>query len=131
VPARNTVLLSLALSWAEALGAAEVWIGVSAVDYSGYPDCRPEFIEAFERLAALATQAAVERGERVRLKAPLIGLTKAETIRRGMALGVDFSQTHTCYDPVEGGAACGRCDACRLRLRAFEEAGEMDPARYL
>jgi len=130
VPARNTVLLSLALSWAETLGAQEIWIGVSAVDYSGYPDCRPEFVEAFEGLAKVATTAATERGERVRVRAPLLRMSKAETIRRGLELGVDYGQTHTCYDPTPGGAACGRCDACLLRRRAFEEAGVDDPTRY-
>lgn len=130
VPARNTVLLAMALSWAEALSAAEIWIGVSAVDYSGYPDCRPEFIEAFERLAGLATAAATERGERVRVRAPLLHLGKAETVLRGTALGVDYGATLSCYDPAPDGAACGRCDACRLRRRGFEEARLPDPTRY-
>lgn len=130
VPARNTVLLSLALGWAEVLGAREIWLGVSAVDYSGYPDCRPEFIAAFQDLAAVATKAAVERGQAVEIRAPLIDLTKAETIRRGLALGVDYGLTHTCYDPDPDGAACGRCDACRLRRRAFTEVGRDDPVRY-
>ena len=130
VPARNTVLLSLALGWAEVIGAREIWVGVSAVDYSGYPDCRPEFVEAFERLASVATRAAVERGERVVVRAPLMRLSKAETVRRGLALGVDYGSTHTCYDPAPDGAACGRCDACRLRRRAFAEAGAADPTRY-
>ena len=130
VPARNTILLSLALGWAEVLGAREIWIGVSAVDSSGYPDCRPEFIAAFQSLAAVATRAAVERGERVAVRAPLIELTKAETIRRGLDLGVDYGATHTCYDPADDGAGCGRCDACQLRLRAFAELGIADPVRY-
>jgi 7-cyano-7-deazaguanine synthase len=130
VPARNTVLLSVALGWAEVLPAREIWLGVSAVDYSGYPDCRPEFVAAFQALADVATRAAVERGERVLLRAPLIELTKAETIRRGLALGLDYGLTHTCYDPHPDGAACGRCDACRLRLRAFAELGLRDPVRY-
>jgi 7-cyano-7-deazaguanine synthase len=130
VPARNTVMLSLALGWAEVLGAREIWLGVSAVDYSGYPDCRPEFIDAFQKLADLATRAAVEQGESIRIRAPLIDLTKAETIRRGLALGVDYGMTHTCYDPAPDGASCGRCDACRLRLKAFAEAGLTDPVRY-
>jgi 7-cyano-7-deazaguanine synthase len=130
VPARNTVLLSLALAWAEALSALEIWIGVSSVDYSGYPDCRPEFVEAFEGLAAVATAAAVERGERVRVRAPLLRLSKAETIRRGLELGVDYGATHSCYDPSADGAACGRCDACILRRRAFEAAAVTDPTRY-
>lgn len=130
VPARNTILLSLALGWAEVLEAGEIWIGVSALDYSGYPDCRPEFIEAFQALASVATKGAVERGERIEVRAPLISLTKAETIRRGLELGVDYRLTHTCYDPGQDGAGCGRCDACQLRLRAFAELGVEDPVRY-
>jgi len=126
VPARNTIFLSLALAWAEALGAAEIWIGVSAVDYSGYPDCRPEFLEAFERLAALATRQGVE-GARIKVRAPLVDKSKAETIRLGLAQGVDYGWTHTCYDPASDGTACGRCDACQLRLRAFAELGIDDP----
>jgi 7-cyano-7-deazaguanine synthase len=130
VPARNTVLLSLALAWAEVLDAREIWLGVSSVDYSGYPDCRPEFVEAFQALAAVATRAAVERGEPVRLRAPLLRATKAETIRLGLRAGANYALTHSCYDPAPDGASCGRCDACRLRLRAFAEAGVTDPVRY-
>ena len=126
VPARNTVFLSLALAWAEALGAADIFIGVNAVDYSGYPDCRPAFIEAFERTAALATKAGVE-GARFRIRAPLIDLTKGEIIRRGLALGVDYGLTSSCYDPSPRGEPCGRCDSCVLRARGFAEAGVEDP----
>jgi 7-cyano-7-deazaguanine synthase len=127
VPARNTVFLSLAMAWAEALGADDIFIGVNVLDYSGYPDCRPEFIEAFERLAALATKAGVE-GAALRVHAPLIRLTKAEIIRRGLALGVDYGLTHSCYDPAPAGRPCGHCDSCRLRARGFAEAGVPDPA---
>lgn len=130
VPARNTILLSLALGWAEVLMAGEIWIGVSAVDYSGYPDCRPEFIEAFQALAAVATRAAVEQHVQVQVRAPLIDMTKVETIRRGQELGVDYGLTHSCYDPAPNGAGCGHCDACQLRLKAFEELGVVDPVRY-
>lgn len=126
VPARNTILLSLALAWAEVLGAEAIVLGVNAVDYSGYPDCRPEFLEAFERLAALATRAGVE-GRPIRIEAPLLHLTKAEIIRRGMALGLDYALTHSCYDPQPSGAPCRRCDSCRLRARGFAEAGLPDP----
>jgi 7-cyano-7-deazaguanine synthase len=126
VPARNTVFLSLALAWAEALGAADIFIGVNAVDYSGYPDCRPAFIEAFERLAGLATKAGVE-GSRFRIHTPLIRLSKAEIIRRGLDLGVDYGLTRSCYDPAPDGAPCGRCDSCLLRARGFAEAGVRDP----
>jgi 7-cyano-7-deazaguanine synthase len=130
VPARNTVLLSLALGYAEVLGAADVFIGVNAVDYSGYPDCRPEFIAVFEKLANLATKAGVEGTLRFRIHTPLIHMTKAEIIRRGMELGVDYGLTHSCYAPNESGIACGRCDACRLRLKGFAEAGLTDPIAY-
>lgn len=130
VPARNTLMLSLALGWAEVLGAADLFLGVNAVDYSGYPDCRPEYIAAFERLASLATKAGVEGALRFRVHAPLIELTKAQIIRRGTELGVDYSLTHSCYDPDSAGRACGRCDACRLRLRGFAEARLTDPAPY-
>jgi 7-cyano-7-deazaguanine synthase len=130
VPARNTVMLSVALGYAEVLGAGDIFIGVNAVDYSGYPDCRPEFVAAFERLANLATKAGVEGTLRFRVHTPLIELTKAEIIRRGVELGVDYGLTHTCYAPHEGGAACGRCDACQLRLKGFAEAGLFDPAQY-
>jgi 7-cyano-7-deazaguanine synthase len=127
VPARNTVFLSLALGWAEVLGARDVFIGVNALDYSGYPDCRPEFIEAFERLAAVATKAGVE-GQPVRIHAPLLGMTKADIIRRGLELGVDYALTHSCYDPSPSGRPCGRCDSCRLRAKGFAEVGVADPA---
>jgi 7-cyano-7-deazaguanine synthase len=126
VPARNTIFLSLALAWAEVLEASEIVIGVNALDYSGYPDCRPEFIHAFESLATLATRAGVE-GERFRVRTPLIDLTKAEIIRRGLALGLDYGLTHSCYDPGPDGAPCGRCDSCALRARGFAEAGVPDP----
>jgi len=143
VPARNTVFLSLALARAETLGAADIFIGVNALDYSGYPDCRPEYIEAFETLANLATKAGVEaaggKGKRIAIHAPLIDLTKAGIIRRGMDLGVDYSRTMSCYDPVSGPEAessggaflhCGRCDACLLRKKGFAEAGVNDPTSY-
>lgn len=126
VPARNTVLLALALGWAEALGAQDLFIGVNAVDYSGYPDCRPEYVAAFERLAALATRAGVE-GARLRVHAPLITLSKADIIRRGLEMGLDYGLTHSCYAPGPGGRPCGRCDSCRIRARGFEAAGAPDP----
>ena len=129
VPARNTIFLACALGHAEVTGAQDIYIGVNAVDYSGYPDCRPEFIAAFERVANLATKAAVQ-GRRVRIHAPLIDLSKAEIIRRGVALGVDYAITVSCYQPDESGGACGRCDSCRLRLAGFEQAGIADPTRY-
>lgn len=131
VPARNTVFLSFALGWAEVLGAFDIFIGVNALDYSGYPDCRPEYIAAFETMANLATKAAVEGQGRYRIHTPLIHLTKAETIRRGLALGVDYALTHSCYDPTPDGLACGRCDSCRLRLKGFREAGIEDPVAYV
>jgi len=127
VPARNTVFLSLAMAWAEAAGARDIYIGVNALDYSGYPDCRPEFIDAFERLAAVATKAGVE-GETLRIHAPLIRMTKAEIIRRGIELHVDYALTHSCYDPDAAGTPCGRCDSCGLRAKGFAEAGVKDPA---
>jgi 7-cyano-7-deazaguanine synthase len=127
VPARNTVFLSLALAWAETLGARDIFIGVNALDYSGYPDCRPEFIQAFEHLAELATKAGVE-GQRVRVHAPLIQMTKAQIIEAGVALGVDYGLTHSCYDPTPDGRPCGHCDSCVLRARGFAEAGLSDPA---
>jgi 7-cyano-7-deazaguanine synthase len=130
VPARNTVLLALALGYAEVMGAADLFIGVNAVDYSGYPDCRPEFVAAFEQLANLATKAGVENTMRFRVHTPLIQLTKAEIIRRGTELGVDYGLTHSCYAPNADGVACGRCDACRLRLQGFAAAGLADPIRY-
>ncbi len=130
VPARNTVFLSLALALAESISAFDIYMGVNAVDYSGYPDCRPEFIEAFEKLANLATKIGVE-GQSIRIHAPLIHQTKSEIIQRGMQLGVDYALTHSCYDPhPESGAACGACDSCLLRKRGFEEAGVADPTRY-
>jgi 7-cyano-7-deazaguanine synthase len=130
VPARNTIMLSLALGWAEVLGADDIYLGVNAVDYSGYPDCRPAFVEAFERLANLATRAGVE-GHRLRVHAPLIDLSKADIVRRGLALGVDFALTVSCYQADAEGRACGRCDACRLRAQGFVEAGVADPTRYV
>ena len=126
VPARNTVLLSLALGWAEVLGAADLFIGVNALDYSGYPDCRPEYLEAFERTARLATRAGVE-GARFRVRAPLIDWTKAQIIARGASLGLDYGLTHSCYVPAPDGRPCGRCDSCQLRGRGFAEAGLTDP----
>jgi 7-cyano-7-deazaguanine synthase len=126
VPARNTIFLSLALGWAEVLGAHDIVIGVNALDYSGYPDCRPEFIAAFEQLAALATRAGVE-GARFRVHAPLLALGKADIIRRGLELGLDYGLTHSCYDPLPGGGPCGACDSCILRANGFREAGVPDP----
>ena len=130
VPARNTIILSYALGWAEVLGAHDIFIGVNAIDYSGYPDCRPEFIDAFERLANLATKEGVE-GNRFTIHAPLITMTKAQIIRTGYNLGVDYSQTHSCYDPSPEGFACGGCDSCKLRRKGFVEAGLPDPTRYV
>jgi 7-cyano-7-deazaguanine synthase len=129
VPARNTIFLSYALAWAEVTGARNIFIGANAIDYSGYPDCRPEFIAQFERLANVATKAGVSGGA-FRIRAPLIKMTKAEIIRKGTELGVDFSLTHSCYDPAENGAACGQCDSCLLRARGFAEAGVGDPTLY-
>jgi 7-cyano-7-deazaguanine synthase len=129
VPARNTIFLSYALAWSEVLGAGDIFIGANAVDYSGYPDCRPEFIRAFENLANLATRAGVE-GNGFTIHAPLISLGKAEIIRRGTSLGVDYSLTHSCYQPTLDGLACGACDSCRLRLKGFREAGTTDPIAY-
>ncbi|HKG21668.1 MAG TPA: 7-cyano-7-deazaguanine synthase QueC [Blastocatellia bacterium] len=131
VPARNTIFLSLALAWAEVLTAQDIFIGVNALDYSGYPDCRPEFIEAFERMANLATKAGVEDRMRLRIRTPLIAMTKREIIQTGLRLGVDYSLTHSCYDPAEGGLACGKCDSCRLRLKGFAEARSRDPLAYI
>lgn len=130
VPARNTIFLSYALAWAEVLGAGHIYLGVNAVDYSGYPDCRPEYIAAFQAMADLATRTGVEGRATIRIVTPLIALTKGEIIRRGLALGVDYSLTSSCYDPSEDGAACGRCDSCRIRLKGFAEAGIPDPIRY-
>jgi 7-cyano-7-deazaguanine synthase len=129
VPARNTVMLALALAWTEVLGARDIFIGVNAIDYSGYPDCRPEFIEAFERMANLATKASVE-GAQLHIHAPLQFLTKADIIRRGVELGVDYAQTVSCYQADAEGQACGRCDSCRLRREGFLAAGIPDPTRY-
>jgi 7-cyano-7-deazaguanine synthase len=130
VPARNTVFLSYALALAEVKGACDIFIGVNALDYSGYPDCRPEFIEAFERLANLATKAAVESENVLRIHSPLAQMSKADIVRRGAELGVDFALTHSCYDPDEGSRSCGRCDACQLRTKGFAEAGMKDPLPY-
>lgn len=130
VPARNTVFLSLALAHAEVVGAADIFVGVNAVDYSGYPDCRPEYISAFASLANLATKAGVEGRLNFQIHAPLINMSKAEIIRRGIELGVDYGLTHSCYDPDSNGIACGRCDACQLRLQGFAEAGLADPLEY-
>jgi 7-cyano-7-deazaguanine synthase len=130
VPARNTIFLSFALAWAETLGASDIFIGVNALDFSGYPDCRPEYIAAYEQMANLATKAGVEGTQRLRIHTPLIQLTKAEIIRKGLELGVDYGQTITCYDPTSNGVACGECDACLLRLKGFAENGLTDPAPY-
>jgi 7-cyano-7-deazaguanine synthase len=130
VPARNTIFLSYALAWCEVLGAADIFIGANAIDYSGYPDCRPEFISAFENLAGLATRAGAE-GTRFRIHAPLISMSKAEIIRKGTELGVDFALTRSCYDPTADGLACGECDSCRIRLQGFREAGLVDPIAYV
>ncbi len=130
VPARNTVFLSLALGWAETLSAFDIFVGVNCVDYSGYPDCRPEFLNSFESLANLATRAGVEGEGNFRIHAPLLTLTKEQIIARGRALGVDYSLTHSCYAPSPDGLSCGRCDACRIRLAAFEKLGLADPIRY-
>jgi 7-cyano-7-deazaguanine synthase len=130
VPARNTVFLSLALGWAEVLGASDIGIGANALDYSGYPDCRPEYLRAFERLAGLATKAGVE-GTRFTVHAPLLHLSKAQIIRSGLDLGLDYGLTHSCYDPMPDGAPCGRCDSCALRAKGFAEAGAVDPLREM
>ena len=130
VPARNTIFLSFALAWAEVLAAREIFIGVNALDYSGYPDCRPEFIQAFEAMARLATKAGVEGTAPIAVRTPLMTMTKREIIALGLSLGVDYAATTSCYDPAPDGAACGRCDACQLRLRGFSEAGVRDPAGY-
>ena len=130
VPARNTIFLSYAVAWAEVLGAEDIFIGVNALDYSGYPDCRPEYITAFEKMANLATKAGVEGKLQLKIHVPLITMSKAEIIRTGLQLGVDYSLTHSCYDPTEDGMACGRCDSCLLRLKGFAEAGVRDPLRY-
>lgn len=127
VPARNTIFLSFALAWAEVLGAQDIFIGVNALDYSGYPDCRPEYIEAYERMANLAVRATVEGVSRVKIHTPLIAMTKADIIRRGVELGVDYGMTSSCYDPDHDGTPCGACDSCLLRLKGFQEAGIVDP----
>lgn len=131
VPARNTIFLSFALAWAETLGASDIFIGVNALDYSGYPDCRPEYIVAYEQMANLATKAAVEGTQQLKIHAPLINLTKAQTITRGLELGLDYSITHSCYDPTPNSNACGTCDSCLLRGRGFAELGMVDPALEL
>jgi 7-cyano-7-deazaguanine synthase len=130
VPARNTIFLSFALAWAEVLGSSDIFIGVNALDYSGYPDCRPEFIEAFERMANLATKAGVEGQQNLKIHAPLISLSKAQIIRRGIELGVDYGLTSSCYDPAPDGVPCGQCDSCFLRKRGFMENGLEDPLKY-
>ena len=130
VPARNTIFLSFAMAWAEVLDAQDVFLGVNALDYSGYPDCRPAFIEAFERLANLATRAGVEGATQLKVHAPLLQLSKRQIIELGLSLGVDYGMTTSCYDPASDGAACGHCDACLLRLRGFAQAGLSDPVRY-
>lgn len=131
VPARNTIFLSFALGWAEVLGAFDIYIGVNALDYSGYPDCRPEYIASFEAMANLATKSGVDGSGRFHIHTPLISMTKAEIIRTGVTLGVDYGLTHSCYDPSAEGISCGACDSCRLRLKGFAEAGLVDPLKYL
>jgi len=131
VPARNTIFLSFALAWAEVLKSSDIFIGVTAIDYSGYPDCRPEYIEAFERMANLATKAGVEGTTKIRIRTPLIRLTKAQIIQKGIELGVDYALTHSCYDPSPQGLACGKCDSCFLRRKGFKEAGVSDPTGYV
>ena len=130
VPARNTIFLSYALAWAEVLGSTDIFIGVNALDYSGYPDCRPEFIAAYETMANLATKAGVTDKEHLTIHTPLIDLTKAQIIQKGLELGVDYGNTTSCYDPAPDGASCGTCDSCRLRLKGFKEAGTTDPRKY-
>lgn len=130
VPARNTIFLSFALAWAEVLESSDIFIGVNAVDYSGYPDCRPEYIDAFEGMANLATKAGVEGITKIRIRTPLIHLTKVQIIQKGMELGVDYALTHSCYDPSPQGLACGECDSCFLRKKGFQEAGVKDPTKY-
>jgi 7-cyano-7-deazaguanine synthase len=130
VPARNTIFLSLALAWAEVLGSEDIFIGVNALDYSGYPDCRPEYIAAYERMANLATKAGTEGKQKLKIHTPLIKMTKAQIIKMGLELGADYNLTHSCYDPSATGEACGQCDSCQLRLKGFRQAGISDPARY-
>ena len=131
VPARNTIFLSFALAWAEVLESSDIFIGVNAIDYSGYPDCRPEYIDAFERMANLATKSGVEGMTKIKIRTPVIRLTKAQIIKKGIELGIDYSVTHSCYDPSPQGLACGRCDSCFLRKKGFKEAGVDDPTRYI
>ncbi|MBN2514862.1 MAG: 7-cyano-7-deazaguanine synthase QueC [Deltaproteobacteria bacterium] len=131
VPARNTIFLSYALAWAEVLGASDIFIGVNAIDYSGYPDCRPEYIEAFESMANLATKAGVEGKTKLKIRTPIIHMTKARIIQKGIELGVDYSMTHSCYDPTLEGKSCGYCDSCLLRKKGFKEAGVTDPTEYV
>jgi 7-cyano-7-deazaguanine synthase len=131
VPARNTIFLSYAMAWAEVLGVFDIFIGVNAMDYSGYPDCRPEFIEAFEKMGNLATAAAVQGKGKLRIHTPIIRMTKAQIIQAGTKLGLDYSLTHSCYDPDNEGRACGHCDSCRIRLKGFAQAGLTDPVRYI
>jgi len=131
VPARNTIFLSYALAWAEVIGAHDIFIGVNVLDYSGYPDCRPEYIAAYQKMASLATKAGVEDRQKLKIHTPLIKMSKAMIIRMGMQLGVDYSLTHSCYDPSPSGRACGECDSCLLRLKGFQDAGAVDPVRYL
>ena len=130
VPARNTIFLSFALAWAEVIGASSIFTGVNAIDYSGYPDCRPEYIEAFEKMANLATKAGVEGKTKIKIETPLIYMNKAQIIKKGLALGVDYSLTHSCYNPTETGLACGRCESCFYRRKGFQEAGVDDPTKY-
>ncbi len=131
VPARNTIFLSYALAWAEVIRSSDIFIGVNAIDYSGYPDCRPEYIEAFEKMANLATKAGVEKITKIVINTPLLNMSKAQIIKKGIELGVDYSLTHSCYDPNPEGVACGRCDSCILRKKGFKEAGVKDPIKYL
>ena len=131
VPARNTIFLSYALAWAEVIGAHDIFIGVNVLDYSGYPDCRPEYIAAYQKMAALATKAGVEGGQKLKIHTPLIKMSKARIIKKGLQLGVDYSLTHSCYDPSPSGRACGECDSCLLRLKGFKDAGVTDPVKYL
>ncbi len=130
VPARNTIFLSFALAWAEVLQSNDIFLGVNSIDYSGYPDCRPEYIQSFQAMANLATKAGVDGDQSITIHTPLISMTKGEIIRKGLALGVDYSLTHSCYDPDKAGNACGRCDSCRIRLKGFQEAGTADPINY-
>ena len=131
VPARNTIFLSYALAWAEVLQSSDIFIGVNAIDYSGYPDCRPEYIEAFQRMANLATKAGVQGITQIKIRTPLINMTKAQIIQKGIELGVDYALTHSCYDPTPQGLACSRCDSCILRIKGFKDAGTPDPTKYV